>query len=72
MKWGEREYDLWREMCDPTKFTMVYEDAYGFNNEFYTDIGTLLMGVVERGESWSQTSAEFSPVADGVIAPFLS
>lgn len=72
MKWGEHEYDLWREMCDPTKFTFVYEDAYGFNNEFYSDIGVLLMGVVERGESWAQTSAEFSPVADGVIAPFIS
>lgn len=72
MKWGEREYDLWREMCDPTKFTFVSEDAYGFNNDFYAEIGTLLMGVVERGESWTQTSAEFSPVADGVIAPFLS
>lgn len=72
IKWGEREYDLWREMCDPTKFTMIYEDAYGFNNEFYTEIGTLLMGVVERGESWAKTSAEFSPIADGTIAPYLS
>ncbi len=72
MKWGEREYDLWREMCDPTNFAFVDEDAYGFNSEFKDDIGVLLMGVVERGESWSKTSAEFSPVADGVIAPYMS
>lgn len=72
MKWGEREYDLWREMCDPTNFAFIDEDAYGFNSEFKDDIGVLLMGVVERGESWSKTSAEFSPVADGVIAPYMS
>ena len=72
MKWGEREYDLWREMCDPNNFAFTDEDAYGFNSEFKDDIGKLLMGVVERGESWSKTSAEFSPVADGVIAPYIN
>ncbi|MGN0649944.1 MAG: ABC transporter substrate-binding protein [Oscillospiraceae bacterium] len=72
MKWGEREYDLWREMCDPTKFAFVNEDAQGFSTQFTAEIGQLLMGVVERGESWSQTSKEFSPMADAVIAPFLS
>ena len=72
MKWGEREYDLWREMCDPNNFAFIDEDAYGFNSEFKDDIGVLLMGVVERGESWSKTSAEFSPVADGVIAPYMN
>ena len=72
MKWGEREYDLWREMCDPSNFTFINEDAEGFSTDFTDQIGGLLMGVVERGESWAKTSAEFSPIADGTIQPFLS
>lgn len=70
MTWGEHEYDLWREMCDPTKFTFIQEDAEGFSVDFTDKIGQLLMGVVERSESWAQTSAEFSPVVDGVIAEY--
>lgn len=72
MKWGEREYDLWREMCDPANFTFVYENSEGFTQDFTNQIGNLLMGVVERNESWAQTSAEFSPIADGVIAEVIS
>lgn len=72
IKWGEREYDLWREMCDPANFTFVYENSEGFTQDFTNQIGTLLMGVVERGESWAQTSAEFAPIADGVIAEVIS
>lgn len=34
MKWGEREYDLWREMCDPSNFTFINEDAEGFSTDF--------------------------------------
>lgn len=71
MKWGEREYDLWREMCDPANFNMVMEDAQGFSVQFTDEIGKLLMGVVERNESWAQTSAEFNPLAEATIAPFL-
>ena len=71
MKWGEREYDLWREMCYPSNFTFINEDAEGFSTDFTDQIGGLLMGVVERGESWAKTSAEFSPIADGTIQPFL-
>lgn len=70
IKWGEREYDLWREMCDPANFTFIDEDAEGFSTDFTDQIGQLLMGVVERNESWAQTSAEFSPIADGIISQY--
>lgn len=68
--WGEREYDLWREMCDPSNFEFINEDAEGFSLDFTDQIGNLLMGVVERSESWTQTSTEFSPIADAVISQF--
>ena len=70
MTWGEHEYDLWREMCDPANFSFIMEDAEGFSVDFTDKIGQLLMGVVERSESWAKTSAEFSPIADGVISEF--
>lgn len=67
IKWGEREYDLWREMCDPKNFTFVYDDVEGFSLDFTDRVGTLLMSVVEGGESWAKTSAEFAAVAQSVI-----
>ncbi len=70
MKWGEHEYDLWREMCDPSNFSFIMEDAEGFSVDFTDKIGQLLMGVVERSESWAKTSAEFSPVADATISEY--
>ncbi len=65
--WGEREYDLWREMCDPANFTFVTEDAFGFNSAFWTQYATMLTSVVYDGESWTQKSAEFSPIIDSTI-----
>ena len=66
--WGEREYDLWREMCDSPKFTYVSEKVEGFSTKLTDDVGTLLMGVVERGESWTKTCEEFMPVMDAAIS----
>lgn len=68
--WGEQEYDLWREMCDPTKFSFVYEDAYGFTSDLQSDLATVVMDVVENGASWTQTSTEISPVVDSVISEY--
>lgn len=68
--WGEQEYDLWREMCDPANFKFINEDAYGFTLDFQSQLATVVMDVVENGASWSQTSAEFSPVADAIIAEY--
>ena len=68
--WGEREYDLWREMCDPANFTFINEDAYGFTLDFQSQLATVVMDVVENGASWTQTSAEFSPVVDAIISEY--
>ncbi|MDY4587614.1 MAG: extracellular solute-binding protein [Oscillospiraceae bacterium] len=68
--WGEHEYDLWREMCDPANFSFIMENAEGFSLDFTDQIGQLLMGVVERGESWAKTSAEFSPIVDATISEY--
>lgn len=68
--WGEQEYDLWREMCDPEKFVFVTEDAFGFNSVFWTDYATMLTSVVYDGESWTQKSSEFSPIIDSTIEEY--
>ena len=66
----DREYDLWREMCDPANFSFVTEDAYGFNSDFQSQLATVVMDVVENGSSWTQTSAEFSPIIDAIVAEY--
>ena len=68
--WGEQEYDLWREMCDPANFSFITEDAYGFNSDFQSQLATVVMDVVENGSSWTQTSAEFSPIVDAIVAEY--
>lgn len=68
--WGEQEYDLWREMCNPSNFSFISEDAYGFTTDFQNQLATVVMDVVENGASWTQTSAEFSPVADAIAAEY--
>lgn len=68
--WGETEYDMWREMCDPTKFNFVTEDAFGFNSDFWNQYATVLVGVAFDGESWSQKSGEFAPIVEATIDEF--
>lgn len=67
MKWGEREYDLWREMCDPEKFTLLTENAFGFGQEFWNNYVDAINGAAFNGESWSQMSAEITPVIDAAL-----
>lgn len=67
IKWGEREYDLWREMCDPEKFTLLTENAFGFGQEFWNNYVDAINGAAFNGESWSQMSAEISPVIDAAL-----
>ena len=67
MKWGEQEYDLWREMCDPSKFNFVTEDAFGFNSDFWSSYAEVLTSVAFSGESWAQKSAEFSPIVEATV-----
>lgn len=68
--WGEQEYDLWREMCDPANFSFINEDAYGFTSDLQSQLATVVMDVVENGSSWTQTSAEISPIVDSVISEY--
>ena len=67
IKWGEQEYDMWREMCDPSKFNFVTEDAFGFNSDFWTSYAEVLTGVALSGESWAQKSSEFMPIVEAVV-----
>lgn len=64
--WGEQEYDLWREMCDPEKFTFVNEGGFGFGQEFWNNY-SILNNVAFEGESWTQLSAEINPVVESVL-----
>lgn len=68
--WGEQEYDLWREMCDPANFSFINEDAYGFTSDLQSQLATVVMDVVENGSSWTQTSTEISPIVDSTIAEY--
>ena len=65
--WGEQEYDLWREMCDPDKFSFVTEDAFGFNSDFWTQYAEVLTSVAFDGESWAQKSSEFAPIVEATV-----
>ena len=68
--WGETEYDMWREMCDPEKFNFVTEDAFGFNADFWTQYAEVIVAVAFDGGSWSQLSAEFSPIVEATVDEF--
>ena len=57
-------------MCDPANFSFISEDAYGFTSDLQTNLATVVMDVVENGASWTQTSAEISPVVDSVISEY--
>jgi multiple sugar transport system substrate-binding protein len=68
--WGETEYDMWREMCDPNVFTFVTEDAFGFNSDFWDQYAEVLTSVAFDGESWAQKSSEFSPIVEATVDEF--
>jgi multiple sugar transport system substrate-binding protein len=68
--WGETEYDMWREMCDPNVFTFVTEDAFGFNSDFWDQYAEVLTSVAFDGESWAQKSSEFAPIVEATVDEF--
>ena len=51
MKWNEREYNMWCDMCDPEKFTLITEDAFGFNSDFWSIYADVINAVSWDGES---------------------
>lgn len=65
--WGEREYDLWRDMCDPEKFTLMTENAFGFGQEFWNIYVDAINGAAFNGESWTQMSSTITPVIDAAL-----
>lgn len=65
--WGEREYDLWRDMCDPEKFTLLTENAFGFGQEFWNIYVDAINGAAFNGESWTQMSSTIALVIDAAL-----
>lgn len=70
--WDEDMYDLWREMCDPAKFTFVHEDIFGLSQDVNTQLASALTGPPFNGESWPQLSAEINPVIEATADEFRS
>ncbi len=66
--WDESSYDMLTELRDPSKFSFVFDDVYGFNNELSNDIvGNMLNEVAYNGGSWTQLSNENKPLIDAVV-----
>lgn len=65
--WDERVYDVWQDMMNPSKFDFVFDDCYGFSSDLTTLADTLLNTPLFEGASWSQISAENSPLIESII-----
>lgn len=72
MIWGETEFDLWKDMCDPTKFSLITEDGFGFDSDFWSIYADVLNAVAWDGESWTQRSAEISPIIEAALDEYRS
>lgn len=70
--WGEQEYDLWREMCDPANFAFITEDAYGFNSEFWQALADAMCDAAYYGGSWTQNREQIMPVIEATLNDFRS
>ena len=62
--WGEKEYNMLQDLRDPSKFTFVYEDVYGFGSDLTLTIGDVVYNAMYDGASWSNNSANLSQVVD--------
>lgn len=72
MIWDEELYDLWQDMCDPTKFELITEDAFGFSSDFWAVYADILNATAFNGESWTQKSAEVAPVIEAALDEYRS
>ena len=54
-------------MCDPEKFTLLTENAFGFGQEFWNIYVDAINGAAFNGESWTQMSSTISPVIDAAL-----
>lgn len=59
MTWDEKLYDLWKEMSDPSVFSMVTEGIYGFDSDL-SEVMYDSFGAFESGESWDKAAATLS------------
>lgn len=65
--WDERQYDLWQDMMDPTKFNFSFDDCWGFSEDMNDVCNTVLFDPLFHGESFTKLSAEYAPVIDSLI-----
>lgn len=74
MTWDEKLYDLKMDMCDPSKFTFVFDDMYGINDELSRVITDAMynssFGSYYGVEDWAQQRDEITPIVDGIISEF--
>ncbi len=68
--WDAQCYDLWREMCDADNFTFIMDDMYGFGDELSTPLTDAMYNSTFGEESWTQQSAEISPVIESILAEY--
>ncbi|MGN0700173.1 MAG: ABC transporter substrate-binding protein [Oscillospiraceae bacterium] len=68
--WSEREYDLWRELCNPNTFVFRAESAGGFNTEFWTTLVEPICDSAFRGDSWTQRREEIMPKIEATLNDF--
>lgn len=66
--WDEKQYDLWQDMMDPTKFDFTFDDCWGFSDDLTTICNKILFDPMFHGDSFTQLSQEYSPVIDSIIS----
>lgn len=66
--WDERQYDLWQDMMDPSKFSFTFDDCWGFNDDLKTICNKILFDPMFHGESFTQLSSEYKPVIENIIS----
>ena len=66
--WDEKQYDLWQDMMDPTKFSFTFDDCWGFSDDLTTICNKILFDPMFHGDSFTQLSQEYSPVIDSIIS----
>lgn len=66
--WDEKQYDLWQDMMDPTKFDFTFDDCWGFSDDLTTICNKILFDPMFHGDSFTQLSQEHSPVIDSIIS----
>lgn len=65
--WDEKQYDLWQDMMDPTKFNFTFDNCWGFSDDLTTIFNEILFSPMFHGESFTKLSQEYSPVIDTMI-----